>query len=84
LLVSWAIPKGLPQDRKTNHLAIQTEDHPLEYAAFEGQIPPGQYGAGPVKIWDRDTYECEKWTDREAKVVLHGTRAGAADAGDAG
>jgi len=48
---------------------------PLEYAAFEGEIPQGQYGAGLVKIWDRGTYECEKWTDREVKVVLHGKRA---------
>jgi len=75
VLVSWAIPKGLPLDPKTNHLAVQTEDHPLEYAAFEGEIPAGEYGGGPVRIWDRGTYECEEWTDREVKVVLHGERA---------
>ena len=75
VLVSWAIPKGLPLDPKRNHLAVRTEDHPLEYAAFEGEIPPGEYGAGLVKIWDRGTYECEKWTDDEVKVVLHGARA---------
>jgi len=75
VLVSWAIPKGLPLDPKRNHLAVRTEDHPLEYAAFEGEIPPGEYGAGLVKIWDRGTYEREKWTDDEVKVVLHGARA---------
>ena len=75
VLVSWAIPKGIPADQKKNHLAVRTEDHPLEYATFEGEIPQGQYGAGLVKIWDRGTYECEKWTDREVKVVLHGKRA---------
>ncbi|GAA4998650.1 non-homologous end-joining DNA ligase [Actinopolymorpha pittospori] len=75
VLVSWALPKGLPTDPKKNHLAVHTEDHPLEYAAFAGEIGRGEYGAGTVEIWDRGTYECEKWTDREVKVVLHGTRA---------
>jgi DNA ligase D-like protein (predicted 3'-phosphoesterase) len=74
VLVSWALPKGLPEDPKTNRLAIRTEDHPLEYASFEGEIPPGQYGAGTVKIWDRGTYETEKWTDDQIKVILHGSR----------
>jgi DNA ligase D-like protein (predicted 3'-phosphoesterase) len=68
------VPKGLPQDPKTNRLAIRTEDHPLEYASFEGEIPPGQYGAGTVEIWDRGTYETEKWTEEEIKVVLRGSR----------
>ncbi|MGN6089106.1 MAG: non-homologous end-joining DNA ligase [Actinomycetales bacterium] len=75
VLVSWALPKGLPDDPKVNHLAVHTEDHPLEYAAFAGSIPAGEYGGGSVTIWDRGTYECEKWTDDEVKVVLHGTRA---------
>lgn len=74
VLVSWAVPKGLPVDPKTNHLAKPTEDHPLEYADFAGQIPAGEYGGGTVSIWDRGTYETEKWTDREVKVVLHGQR----------
>ena len=73
VLASWALPKGLPEDRTTNRLAIRTEDHPLEYASFEGDIPPGQYGAGTVRIWDRGTYETEKWTDQEIKVVIHGS-----------
>jgi bifunctional non-homologous end joining protein LigD len=74
VLVSWAVPKGLPLDPSTNHLAVHTEDHPLEYADFEGEIPAGEYGGGQVILWDRGTYECEKWTDREVKVTLHGSR----------
>ena len=76
VLVSWAVPKGLPLDPATNHLAVHTEDHPLEYATFEGDIPQGEYGGGRVVLWDRGTYECEKWTDREVKVTLHGSRVG--------
>ncbi|GII80108.1 hypothetical protein Sru01_50900 [Sphaerisporangium rufum] len=75
VLVSWAIPKGLPLDPKTNHLAVHTEDHPLEYATFEGEIAPGEYGGGLMLIWDRGTYQTEKWTDREVKVVMNGSRA---------
>lgn len=75
VLVSWAVPKGLPDDPKKNRLAVQTEDHPLEYAAFEDVIPAGEYGGGVVTIWDRGTYECEKWSEREVMVVLHGQRA---------
>jgi bifunctional non-homologous end joining protein LigD len=74
VLVSWAVPKGLPNDPKTNHLAVHTEDHPLDYAGFHGAIPEGEYGGGKVLLWDRGTYECEKWTDREVKVVLHGQK----------
>ena len=75
VLVSWALPKGLPGDPKRNHLAVHTEDHPLEYATFAGEIPKGEYGGGTVEIWDRGTYECETWTDDEVKVVLHGERS---------
>ena len=74
VLVSWAVPKGIPQDTKRNHLAVQTEDHPLEYADFEGTIAAGEYGGGRVSIWDRGSYELETWSDREVKVVLHGDR----------
>lgn len=74
VLVSWALPKGMPADPETDRLAVPTEDHPLEYASFEGEIPRGQYGAGRVIIWDRGSYEIEKWTDREVKVVLRGAR----------
>jgi bifunctional non-homologous end joining protein LigD len=74
VLVSWAVPKGLPQDQKTNHLAVHTEDHPLEYATFEGRIGAGEYGGGQVTVWDHGTYDLVKWSDREVQVVLHGER----------
>lgn len=75
VLVSWAVPKGLPADPAVNHLAVRTEDHPMEYLTFQGEIPKGEYGGGRMTIWDTGTYETEKWTDREVKVVLHGERA---------
>jgi bifunctional non-homologous end joining protein LigD len=74
VLVSWAVPKGIPNDPKRNHLAVHVEDHPLEYATFEGGIAHGEYGGGQVTIWDRGTYETQKWTDREVMVVLDGER----------
>jgi len=74
VLVSWALPKGVPYDPAVNHLAVHTEDHPMEYATFHGEIPRGEYGAGAVTIWDHGTYEVLKWTDREVKVILHGER----------
>ena len=58
VLASWALPRGLPLEPKVNHIAPHTEDHPLEYLAFEGEIPAGSYGAGTIRIWDRGTYEC--------------------------
>ena len=75
VLVSWAVPKGLPLHPKDNRLAVHTEDHPIDYGSFEGDIPAGQYGGGTVILWDRGRYELEKWTDREVKVVFHGTKA---------
>jgi bifunctional non-homologous end joining protein LigD len=77
VLVSWALPKGVPTDRTTNHLAVQTEDHPLEYGSFEGTIPAGEYGAGEVTIWDAGTFELEKWRDGEEVIAtLHGEKHG--------
>ncbi len=74
VLASWAVPKGIPPDPKTNHLAVRTEDHPMEYLTFEAVIPEGHYGAGEMTIWDTGTYDTEEWTDREVKVVFHGRR----------
>jgi bifunctional non-homologous end joining protein LigD len=74
VLVSWALPRGVPRDPKENHLAVQTEDHPLQYLDFEGDIPEGNYGAGNMKVWDTGTYDIEEWGDRKAVVVFHGRR----------
>jgi bifunctional non-homologous end joining protein LigD len=77
VLVSWALPRGVPTDYKKNHLAVQTEDHPLDYGAFEGDIPKGEYGGGHVDIWDSGTYELEKWRDgSEIIATLHGAKHG--------
>jgi bifunctional non-homologous end joining protein LigD len=77
VLVSWALPRGVPTDPKQNHLAVQTEDHPIEYGSFEGTIPAGEYGGGEVTIWDAGTYQLEKWREgKEVIAVLHGERHG--------
>jgi len=74
VLVSWALPRGLPPDPRADHLAVMTEDHPLSYIDFEGGIPRGEYGGGKVVVWDSGTYEVEKFSEREVMVVLHGHR----------
>jgi bifunctional non-homologous end joining protein LigD len=81
VLVSWAVPKGPSMNPAEKHLAVRTEDHPLEYASFEGVIPAGQYGAGIVMVWDTGTYEPkdgvppdEQLARGKIDVVLQGTK----------
>jgi bifunctional non-homologous end joining protein LigD len=74
-LASWAVPKGVPLEPGQRALAVHVEDHPLEYATFEGEIPKGEYGAGSVEIWDRGTYELlEEKRNGGLTVRLHGER----------
>src|SRR5918911_87359 len=74
-LASWAVPKGVPLEPGQQHLAVHVEDHPLEYASFEGEIPKGEYGAGTVEIWDEGTYELlEEKRDGGLTVRLEGKR----------
>ena len=74
-LASWAVPKGIPLEPGQQHLAVHVEDHPLEYATFEGEIPKGEYGAGTVEIWDKGTYELvEEKKNGGLTVRLHGKR----------
>ncbi|MDG4665787.1 ATP-dependent DNA ligase [Mycobacterium sp. 236(2023)] len=83
VLVSWAVPKNLPDTPSVNHLAVHTEDHPMDYIDFAGKIPAGEYGGGEVYIWDTGTYEAEKFRDNppdgpekggEVIVTLHGSK----------
>jgi bifunctional non-homologous end joining protein LigD len=73
-LASWAVPNGIPPDPADNRLAVRTEDHPLEYLDFHGEIPKGQYGAGTMTIWDSGTFELHKWEERKVEVTFHGER----------
>ena len=74
VLKSWAVPKGIPEAPNIRHLAVETEDHPYEYASFEGAIPKGQYGAGTVKIWDKGSYEPKLWENDKIEFTLNGER----------
>jgi bifunctional non-homologous end joining protein LigD len=81
VLASWAVPKGPSLDPAVKRLAIRTEDHPIEYADFEGLIPKGQYGAGSVMLWDKGTYSPDgdlspeqQLAKGEIKVVLQGKK----------
>jgi len=81
VLVSWAVPKEPSSDPGKKRLAVRTEDHPLEYADFEGTIPEGHYGAGTVTIWDRGTYENRREVNMEdslsegkIEIRLHGRK----------
>lgn len=74
VLKSWAVPKGIPESSDEKRLAVETEDHPLGYAGFEGVIPKGQYGAGTVKIWDKGVYEAKVWDEKMIEFTLEGEK----------
>ena len=74
VLVSFAVPRGLPRDQGRNHLAKHTEDHPMEYLEFHGEIPAGEYGGGRMTVFDRGVYETGKWRGDEIGVTFHGER----------
>lgn len=74
VLVSWAVPKGLPRQRGERHLAIHTEDHPIGYATFSGSIPEGEYGGGEVRIFDHGAYELVDRNEERLTFRLDGER----------
>lgn len=74
VLKSWAVPKEPPSATGIRRLAVQVEDHDIEYLDFEGVIPEGEYGAGTVEIWDRGTYTLESRSENEIKFTLNGSR----------
>ncbi len=74
VLKSWAVPKGIPERANDKRLAVETEDHPLDYRTFEGAIPKGQYGAGTVKLWDTGSYALKIWNDSVIEFFLHGEK----------
>lgn len=74
VLKSWAVPKGVATEAGVKRLAVETEDHPLDYANFEGIIPKGSYGAGRVVIWDRGTCEMREQKPGSMVFELHGAR----------
>ncbi len=74
VLKSWAVPKEPPQEPSVRRLAVQVEDHLLDYGTFEGIIPEGEYGAGTVKIWDQGTYITHTWTEEKIHITINGKK----------
>lgn len=74
VLASWAVPRGLPAVPGESRLAVHTEDHPMEYLTFHGEIPAGEYGGGTMTVYDTGTYVTEKWDERHVIVDLAGAK----------
>ncbi len=74
VLKSWAVPKGIPTSLKAKRLAIQVEDHTLDFLNFEGEISEGEYGAGKIFIWDKGPYDLLKFEKKRIEFVLYGKK----------
>ena len=74
VLVSWAVPKEPPKTKGITRLAVMTEDHPIGYEKFHGEIPKGEYGGGKVEIWDSGFYELKIKDEKKIEFFIHGKK----------